>query len=246
LRFLGKPESTFARAGKLSGVRSNRSSHQSEVLMAPSNLHCLDCLPPRGGRDKIAKCPDTSQFTYTREGSPPLFHGNKGTEATVESPLLQYWSALASIAGFVLGLVSAGAAIWAGCAANKARDAAEQARKEIRRKVFQYSVSSARSLLERLEDSVTRKEFVVAADHARTLANMMDEIANTPESEEESMDVEATIDSGWRNLATESRDWRARFLEIRGRNKGLEKFDEWCGFTSRAATKMNSFLGPVI
>ena len=164
----------------------------------------------------------------------------------METPL-QYWSSWASIAGLVLGVASCVAAMWAAIAATKAKDAAERARKEIRQKVFQYSVSAARSLLDRLDDTVTiRKDFSAAADHARTLADMMDEIANASVSPAKSIKAEANVRSDWNRLATELRDWRARFLELCvSRTKHLVNINEWCTFTSRAKTKMNAFLGPV-
>ena len=74
----------------------------------------------------------------------------------------------------------------------------------------------------------------------------MDEIANAPECAAERSQGETRAPSGWNQLATESREWRTRFLVLHtGRTKHLEKIDEWCIFTGRAKTKMNAFLGPV-
>lgn len=151
---------------------------------------------------------------------------------------LQFWAAWASIAGLAVSL-------WAAIAATTAKKAAEQAREEIRRKVFQYSISAARQQLDQLDDTVINRHFSFAAHLARSLADTIDEISNTPEFTDESIGENARGE--WKLIGTELREWRTKFVSIpsEGRNRKFDNIDGWSKFTARVKDRMNIFLGPL-
>jgi hypothetical protein len=163
------------------------------------------------------------------------------------SSLLYYLSAWASIIGLILSVVSVIASCWAARAAISAKRAARQAQDEIKCKIFQYSISSSRQDLDRLDDAVTNKQFSLASHLARTLADFMDEIANARDLVDKLIGENSPTRDEWNIFATELREWRTTFLTIPidNRNKRLENIDEWCNFTSRVKSRINTVLGPI-